>query len=108
MVLGPFFARIAIGTYREQFPKLEPSVVHEAWCVQRPGIVIFTEEFPGRPVKAGESFSVAFIVGYFDTIDEMHGLLVKRRKIIGEDESRARFRGIFPPLGLQSSAFAGK
>jgi len=30
------------------------------------------EEFGGRPVKAGESFSAAFVVGYFDSIDEMH------------------------------------
>ena len=51
---------------------LEPSVVHEAWCMQQPGIVIFIEEFPGRPIKAGASFSAAFIVGYFDTIEEMH------------------------------------
>jgi hypothetical protein len=30
------------------------------------------EEFGGRPIKAGESFSAAFIVGYFDSIDEMN------------------------------------
>jgi hypothetical protein len=30
------------------------------------------EEFGGRPIKAGESFSAAFVVGYFDSIDEMH------------------------------------
>ena len=29
------------------------------------------EEFGGRPIKAGQSFSAAFIVGYFDTVDEM-------------------------------------
>ena len=49
----------------------DPSVVHEAWCHQR-GYVCMIEEFGGRPVKAGESFSAAFIVGYFDSIDEMH------------------------------------
>ena len=53
---------------------LEPSVVYEAWCNQRPGIVIFILEFGGRPIKASESFSAAFIVGYFDTIDEMHAV----------------------------------
>lgn len=31
-------------------------------------------EFPGRPIKAGESCSAAFIVGYFDNIDEMHAV----------------------------------
>ncbi len=50
---------------------LDPSVVHEAWCHQR-GYVCMIEEFGGRPIKAGESFSAAFLVGYFDSIDEMH------------------------------------
>ena len=30
------------------------------------------EEVHGKPVKAGESFSAAYIVGYFDTIEDMH------------------------------------
>jgi hypothetical protein len=52
---------------------LEPSVVYEAWCSQRPhDIIIMIEEVHGRPVKAGESFSAAHIVGYFDTIEDMH------------------------------------
>jgi hypothetical protein len=50
---------------------LQPSVVHEAWCHQR-GYVCMIEEFGGRPVKAGGFFQAAFIVGYFDSIDEMH------------------------------------
>ena len=49
---------------------LEPSVVSEAWCHQR-GYVCMIEEFGGRPIRPGESFSAAFIVGYFDSIDEM-------------------------------------
>jgi hypothetical protein len=48
---------------------LEPSVVSEAWCHQR-GYVCMIEEFGERPIKAGESFSAAFIVGYFDSIAE--------------------------------------
>ena len=52
---------------------LEPSVVYEAWCSQRPGgIIVMIEEVHGKPVKAGESFSAAHIVGYFDSIEEMH------------------------------------
>ena len=52
---------------------LEPSVVYEAWCSQRPGgIIIMIEEIHGRPVKAGRSFSAAHVVGYFDSIEEMH------------------------------------
>src|SRR4051794_37130979 len=54
---------------------LEPSVVYEAWCSQRPGgIIVMIEEVHGRPVKAGESFSAAHVVGFFDTIEEMHGV----------------------------------
>lgn len=52
---------------------LEPAVVYEAWCSQRPGgIIVMIEEIHGKPVKAGESFSAAHIVGYFDTIEAMH------------------------------------
>jgi hypothetical protein len=52
---------------------LEPSVVYEAWCSQRPGgIIVMIEEINGRPVKAGESFSAAHVVGYFDTVEDMH------------------------------------
>jgi len=52
---------------------LEPSVVYEAWCSQRPGgIIVMIEEVHGRPTQAGESFSAAHIVGYFDDISEMH------------------------------------
>jgi hypothetical protein len=52
---------------------LEPSVVYEAWCSQRPGgIIVMIEEIHGKPVKAGGSFSAAHIVGFFDSIDQMH------------------------------------
>jgi hypothetical protein len=52
---------------------LAPQVVYEAWCSQRPGgIIVMIEEIHGKPVKAGESFSAVHIVGYFDTIEEMH------------------------------------
>jgi hypothetical protein len=30
------------------------------------------QEIHGKPVKAGESFSAAHIVGYFDSIEDMH------------------------------------
>ena len=36
--------------------------------------MIFIHEIGGRPIKAGESFSAAFIVGYFDSIEEMHAV----------------------------------
>jgi hypothetical protein len=50
---------------------LDPAVVHEAWCHQR-GYVCLIEEIGGRPIQSGESFSAAFLVGFFDSIDEMH------------------------------------
>ena len=54
---------------------LEPSVVYEAWCSQRPGgIIVMIEEIHGRPTRAGQSFSAAHLVGYFDTIEQMHAV----------------------------------
>ena len=50
---------------------LDPAAVSEAWCHQR-GYVCMIEEYGGRPIEPGESFSAAFIVGYFDSIEEMH------------------------------------
>jgi len=52
---------------------LDPSVVSEAWCHQR-GYVCMIEEFGGRPIQPGQSFSAAFVVGYFDSIKEMNAV----------------------------------
>ena len=49
---------------------LDPAAVYEAWCHQR-GYVCMIEEVGGRPVKPGDSFGAAFIVGYFDSVEEM-------------------------------------
>ncbi len=57
---------------------LDPGVVYEAWCHQR-GYVCMIQEFGGRPVPAGGSFSAAFIVGYFDSIEEMHTVYDRHR-----------------------------
>lgn len=52
---------------------LDPKVVYEAWCSQRPGgIIVMIEEIHGRPTKAGDTFSAAHIVGFFDSIPQMH------------------------------------
>lgn len=48
---------------------LDPNIVSEGWCHQR-GYVCMIEEFGERPIKAGEHFSAAFIVGFFDSIEE--------------------------------------
>ena len=54
---------------------LQPSVVYEAWCNQRPGdIIVIIGEIYGKPIRAGESFSAAYVVGYFDNIQKMHRL----------------------------------
>ena len=52
---------------------LRASDVSEAWCHQR-GYVCMIEEFGGRPIRAGESFSAAFVVGFFDSIEEMEAV----------------------------------
>jgi hypothetical protein len=52
---------------------LDPAAVYEAWCHQR-GYVCMIQEIGGRPVKAGESFGAAYIVGWFDSIEEMNRL----------------------------------
>ena len=50
---------------------LDPAAVSEAWCHQR-GYVCMIEEIGGKPVKAGETFGAAFVVGFFDSVDEMN------------------------------------
>jgi hypothetical protein len=49
---------------------LEAGVVSEAWCHQR-DYVCMIEEFGGRPIQPGESFSAAFVVSFFDSVEEM-------------------------------------
>jgi hypothetical protein len=49
---------------------LDPAVVSEAWCHER-GYVCMIEEIGGRPIAAGKSFGAAYIVGFFESIEEM-------------------------------------
>jgi hypothetical protein len=49
---------------------LDPAEVSEAWCHQR-GYVCFIQELHRKHVKAGETFGAAYIVGWFDTLDDM-------------------------------------
>lgn len=74
---------------------LDPTVVYEAWCSQRPGnIIVMIEEIHGKPVKADESFSAAHIVGYFDNTDEMHRLYNQHKgyKALTADKNGWRLR----------------
>ncbi|HEX5105385.1 MAG TPA: hypothetical protein VFV87_16315 [Pirellulaceae bacterium] len=57
---------------------LDPAIVSEAWCHQR-GYVCMIEEFGERPIKAGEHFSAAFIVGYFDSIEDANKVYDQHR-----------------------------
>ena len=70
---------------------LDPSVVHEAWCHQR-GYVCMIEEFGGRPIQAGESFSAAFIVGYFDSIEQMHDVYDRHKGFTGLTVSKQNWK----------------
>jgi hypothetical protein len=49
---------------------LDPASVSEAWCHQR-GYVCFIEEIGQGRVEAGESFGAAYVVGFFDGVEEM-------------------------------------
>jgi hypothetical protein len=61
---------------------LAPSVVSEAWCHQR-GYVCMIEEFGGRPIRPGQSFQAAFVVGFFDSIEEMQRVYDRYRDHTG-------------------------
>jgi hypothetical protein len=52
---------------------LDPAEVSEAWCHQR-GYVCFIEEIYCTHVKVGQSFGAAYIVGWFDDLDEMRNV----------------------------------
>jgi hypothetical protein len=52
---------------------LDPGAVSEAWCHQR-GYVCLIEEIGGRPIQPGQEFGAAFVVGFFDSLDEMHAV----------------------------------
>jgi hypothetical protein len=49
---------------------LKPSDVYQAWCHQR-GYVCMIVEIGGRPVRPGDRFGAAYVIGYFDSIEEM-------------------------------------
>ncbi|MCD6506950.1 hypothetical protein J7M22_10045 [Candidatus Poribacteria bacterium] len=52
---------------------LNPEIVYEAWCHQR-GYVCMIQEIGGIKVGRGESFSAAYIIGFFDSIEEMESV----------------------------------
>jgi hypothetical protein len=70
---------------------LDPGVVYEAWCHQR-GYVCMIEEFGGKPVKPGESFCAAFVVGFFDSVEEMERVYDEHAGNNGLEASEAGWR----------------
>ncbi len=70
---------------------LQPEAVSQAWCHQR-GYICMIEEFGGRPIKAGESFQAAFIVGYFDSIEDMQQVYDAHRGHSGLEVSEAGWK----------------
>jgi hypothetical protein len=70
---------------------LDPSIVSEAWCHQR-GYVCLIQEFGGRPIRPGESFQAAFVVGFFDSIEEMEAVYDEHRGHTGLEVSEAGWK----------------
>ncbi|MBI3921331.1 MAG: hypothetical protein HY318_07940 [Armatimonadetes bacterium] len=76
-----------------------PEIVYEAWCHQR-SYVCFIQEIGGVSVKAGDSFGAAYVLGWFDSIEEMHevydqhrGLRAVRAEAHGYELVRRSARG---------------
>jgi hypothetical protein len=70
---------------------LDAAAVSEAWCHQR-GYVCFIEEINRTAVKAGDTIGAAYVVGWFDDIEEMKKVYDRykgKRAIVVEDD---RFR----------------
>jgi len=59
---------------------LNPASVSEAWCNPRAGVgehegrrhVTFIQEIGDLPVEPGDSFGAAYVIGYFDSVEDMH------------------------------------
>lgn len=61
---------------------LNPADTSEAWCHQR-GYVCMIHEVGERPVREGETFGAAFIIGFFDSMEEMNAVYDAHRGFSG-------------------------
>jgi len=70
---------------------LDPAIVWEAWCHQR-GYVCFIQEIGAYPINKGEALRAVHIIGFFDSIDEMHEVYEEHRgvKQLTADETSFR------------------
>ncbi len=50
---------------------LNPADVYQAWCHQR-GYICLIQEIGGRPTKPGDTFGACYLIGWFDSVDEMN------------------------------------
>jgi hypothetical protein len=69
---------------------LDPAAVSEAWCHQR-GYVCFIQELHGRPVKPGEAFGAAYVVGWFDDLAEMEKVYDRYKGATGIEVRGGKF-----------------
>ncbi|HYE31003.1 MAG TPA: hypothetical protein VEH27_06240 [Methylomirabilota bacterium] len=82
---------------------LQPEIVSEAWCHQR-GYVCFIQEIGGQPIKAGETFSAAYIIGYFDSIAEMERIYDQHKGTTGIELSGGNWRLVNAPKRFYTPA----
>lgn len=81
---------------------LDPAVVYDAWCHQR-GYVCMIEEIGGRPVKPGDVFGAAYIVGWFDSIEEMEEVYDRHAGNSGLEAGPAGWKLLKAPAPAASS-----
>lgn len=70
---------------------LDPAIVWEAWCHQR-GYVCFIQEIGGYPIRRGESFGAVYLIGFFDSIEEMQETYARHRGATRLEADEESFR----------------
>jgi hypothetical protein len=86
---------------------LDPSVVSEAWCHQR-GYVSMIEEIGGRPLRKGGKIQAAYLIGYFDSLEEMDRVFDQHAgpvaiEVSGQSWRLVRNGGDAPPAAEKES-----
>ena len=71
---------------------LNPAGTHEAWCNNVRYVCFIQEVGPDKPVKAGQSFSTAFIVGYFDSVEQMQQVYDQHKGFTGLEVDEAGWK----------------
>ncbi len=61
---------------------LNPDAVSQAWCHQR-GYICMIQEIGGRAVKPGDTFGAAYVIGWFNDLDEMNAAYDRFKGISG-------------------------